>query len=385
MSSWGNDALLICGAAAGLLTGCQLGGDGDDDLGPYQNATIEVSAPEGVADGLTGVEVTVTGDVGSRLVLELIGGGQFLNSDPGNASEKTLFLAGEGTATAEVVSTRPIEVAVAFKPDHLLGPQTIEFLPVVFAAGTPSAKLLHPGLVETEFCLAANTAQGFLVTKALIDPEAGPDDTGGGEEEEPPPEDEFAGEDGGDGGFEPEFAPAPGIQATAQLSATAPDGLDCPEVGSELDSIGWVGYTKMFVRTDLEHAMVALDYARQANDTGLYSGQVELFLDPFPGYDITVEDPVDNIDYVEVAMHVDYGELADLGGVPADGVTITQRCIPDCPDLLGTSAGGADDPIITDADGNVTLFFDPAGAGTYVWFVELSGGIEQRMLPDLTF
>ena len=115
MSSWGNDALLICGAAAGLLTGCQLGGDGDDDLGPYQNAQISVSAPEGVADGLTGVEVTVTGDVGSRLVLELIGGGQFLNSDPGNASEKTLFLAGEGTATAEVVSTRPIEIAV-FRP-----------------------------------------------------------------------------------------------------------------------------------------------------------------------------------------------------------------------------------------------------------------------------
>ncbi len=379
--SRGNDALLCCGAAAGLLlAGCMLGGDGDDELSPYEHATISVTLPTGVADGLTGIPVTVTGDERARLVLKVIGNATFVNPDAGAPTEKTVLLSeidGVLQATAEVVSARPGDVVVAFKPDPVDQAAEIHFLPVVFAAGTPKATRLHPGLVETEICFAVNTTQGLLATNALVDPEAAPEEASQGDEDAADlgdeEEDDFAVE-----------APAPGVQATAQIGEQPPPGLDCPAAETELDEIGWVGYAKMFVRTDLEHAMLSLDYRKDVGSSNLYNREIELFLDPFPGYQVTVTDPVVNTDYVEVALHVDYAPLGDLGGVAAEGVDITQRCIPDCPELLGTSAGGADDPIVTDASGDVTLFFDPLGGGTYVWYLNLSGGIEQRQ-PDLTF
>lgn len=385
MSSRGNDALLRCGAAAGLLlAGCMLGGDGEDEQSPYENAEIRVPNPVGAADGLTGilVEVTTDSDTGSRLVLEVIGNGSFLNPDPGHPTEKTVFLAEDDNgvlrATAEVISARPGEVVVAFKPDPLQGARTIRFLPVVFDAGTPEAVRLHPGLVETEICFAVNTAQGVLATNVLIDLEAPPEGTVA---DDPPPSDV----DEGDGEDDWAEAPAPGVQATAQISAQAPDGLDCPAADAALDEIGWKGYAKMFVRTDLVHAGLSLDYRTAIGSPNLYNREVELFLDPFPGYVVTVNDPVPTADYVEVLVHVDYQSLGDIGGGAAGDVEITQRCIPDCPELLGTSAGGVDDPIVTDANGDVTLFFDPLGTGTYVWYLNLSGDIEQRMVPDLTF
>ncbi len=380
--SRGNDALLCCGAAAGLvLAGCMLGGDGDDELTPYERASISVPDPVGPADGLTGVEVHVSGDIGSRLVLEVVGNGSFLNPDPGAPTEKTVFLTdmdGQGHATAEVISSRPGEVAVAFKPDPLRGPQEVRFLPVVFAAGTPKATRLHPGLVETEICFAVNTAQGVLATNALVDPEAAPEEASQGDEGAAD-----LGDEEEDDGFALE-APAPGVQATAPIGEQPPAGLDCPAADAALDEIGWVGYAKMFVRTDLEHAMLSLDYRKDVGSPNLYNREIELFLDPFPGYEVIVGDPLDNFDYVEMTLQVAYLPLDDLGGEPAEGVEITQRCIPDCPALLGTSAGGPDDPIITDANGEVTLFFDPLEAGgTWVWYLNLSG-IEQRQ-PDLTF
>jgi hypothetical protein len=268
-------------------------------------------------------------------------------------------------------------VVIAFKPDTLLGPKTIQFLPVQLLAGQPVAKQLFPGLVESEICFSVNTNKGLLRPGTeIIDPHATEEPPATQPEETNTPE-EPAGE---------EFAVAPGISGDVMLSTTPPDGLDCPAAGTELDAIGWVGYAKIFVRTDLDDAILTINYQKDAT-AALYTRQVEVMLDPFPGYAVTVDDPVDNTTYVELHMHVDYGPLGDLGDGPAEGVQLTPRCIPDCPTLLGTSSGGADDPIVTDAGGDVTLFFDPndAGTGPWVWFVTLSGGIEQRMQPDLSY
>jgi hypothetical protein len=353
-----------------------LGDGGDDDLGPYEHATIDQPAP-GVADGLTGVEVTVHGDPGSRLVLVLVGNGSsFLNPDSqSKPREKTVFVTDDGTGTAQAVSITPGDVVVAFKPDTVTNSKNIEFQPVQFLAGQPTAKELFPGLVESELCFSLNTAKGILRPGTeIIDPNATEDPSA-----EPPPEENT---DIGDEGTGEEFAVAPGISGDVMISDAPPDGLDCPE------GVGFTaaGYAKIFVRTELDDAILTISYLKDTASV-LATRQVEVSFDPFPGYQVTVDDPVDNVDYVELLMHVDYNTLGDLGDTPAEGVTIEQRCIPDpCPDLLGTSSGSAEEPIVTDANGDVTLFLDPAGAGsTWVWFVTLSGGVEQRMLPDLTF
>lgn len=328
-----------------LAAACTIG-DGDEvNPSPYDSAAITVAAPDGVADGATPVEVTVTGPIGSRLVLVVSGGAGFVVPDAGAPAEKTVFLTdveGAGQATARVVSASAGTVAVSFKPDPLRTPRSIEFHPVRLAVETASVVALRGGVVEHEVCVASTSSTGVVRTSDL-------DDEGGT------------------------------VTLEADISATAPEGLACPT--DAVDAVGWNGYAVLEWRSREGSASVLLSHAT-GEDEATASETVSLAGEAFPGYVVVTGAPVIG-DFAVVTLSVSYPALGELPAGPARAVSLTQRFIPaPGPEFLGSSSGAAEDPPTTDAAGEVTLFFDTSEPGTYAWFATLSGG-DSVQLDDL--
>jgi len=336
-------------ALAALTGACTLG-ERSGDPSPYTQSAIMVANPTGVADGVTGVDVMVTGPIGSRLTLVAGGGARFVAPDGTSGTEKTVFLTdagGVGQATAQVTSTTVGATSVSFKPDPLRTPRAIEFVSVRSAAGTAVESAFRPGLIEHRVCVAVNSAHGTLRADNLTGTQAG------------------SGQ----------------IQSLADVDDTAPAGLDCPT--ATVDEIGWHGWATFVWRTREESADVDLVYLGPG-DAELSSETVTLHGSAFPGYTITAAAPAAGTDFVSVTLSVSYPATGALASMPADGVTVQERFIPEPgPALLGSSSGGPEDAIVTGTGGEVTLFFDPAATGTYAWFVTLTGNYSYQ-LDDLT-
>ncbi len=336
--------------ALSALTGACTLGESTGDPSPYTQSAIMVANPTGVADGATGVDVMITGPIGARLTLVAGGGAHFVAADGSSGTEKTVFLTdagGVGQATAQVTSTTVGSASVSFKPDPLRTPRKIEFVPVRAAAGTAVESAFQPGMIEHRVCVAVNSAFGSLRADNLTGTQAN------------------SGQ----------------IQSTADVTDKQPAGLACPT--EAVDEIGWHGWATFVWRTSEDSADVDLVYLGPG-DTELSSETVTLHGSAFPGYTVTAATPDVGTDFVSVTLSVTYPATGALASAPADGVTVTERFIPEPgPTLLGSSSGGPDDPIVTGADGDVTLFFDPSATGTYAWFVTLSGNYSYQ-LDDLT-
>lgn len=341
---------LIGLAVATAWAGCTLGESGAEDPSPYDAAEITVATPVGAADGVTPVQVIVTGPIGAKLTLVLTAGARFEAPDElESATEKTVFLTdvnGVGQATAGVVSAQVGTVAVAFKPDPLRTPRQIEFVPVRMAVGPGNEVRFLPGLVEHRVCVAVNSPTGTVRASELVGAEEG-------------------------GGA---------VQASATVSSVEPMGLGCPSAA--IDQVGWTGYAVLLWQTFADRADLTLTYLGPA-DAELAAESVTLEGMAFPGYEIEVDPPESGIDYVAVHLTVSYATAGYLSQTPAAGVEVEQRFIPSPgPDFLGSSSGDTEAMPTTDSAGVVTLFFDPLASGTYAWFARLSGGMNVQ-LDDL--
>jgi len=332
----------LIGALAGAaLLGCTLGGADEGQGSPYDDATLEVKS-EGVADGVTPVEVVVTGQADARLTVEVAHGASFVQPDANTTNEKTVFLVdddgdGIGTGSAFAISKTEGSAPVFFKVDPLFEPSDILFHRVRLAAmAKPSG--FAPGQLEHKVCVAVNTSVGKIsVTQVSVGT----------------------------------------ITAEAEVTTSAPAGLDCPP--DEDGELPWAGYARLTWITPEDEALASVQYAG-VDGEALLTDTLELSGAAFPGYEVSAADPVVNASFVSYEVTFAYADAGSLSGEPATGVSVVQRFIPvpTAEDfVLGSSSGGAgtaQDPMITAGDGKLTVFFNPSYPGTYAWFVTPQGG-----------
>jgi hypothetical protein len=329
---------LACSLA--LACACTLGNDEDIDS-PYASASIELSDATAVADGLTPVTITITGQPGTELTL-FATGASFVAPDPGSAQEKTVFLRAEdgvGKASAAVVATVARVATVAFKVERIRSARDIEFQPVRLAAGTPRALRMQPGQVVHEVCVAVNSSRGSVQVEALS----------------------------AAGSFGPN---------RVAVRQQAPAELPCPT--EPVDEFGWRGYAAFTWATAVDFAQVTLSYQGPGEDT-LATDILSLHGQSFPGYQVSAAAPTTTTSWTAIEVTVAYPAVGELSSGPAAGVSIGNiRFIPEGgPAFLGSSSGGAQDEPITDATGRVTLFFDTANAtsgATFALFVTPQNG-----------
>lgn len=342
---------------------CTFGSEDDLDS-VYETATISVASNVGVADGLTSVEVTLTGSPNAELTMEAIAeGASFVAADNSSIREKTLFLHdldgdGIGTATAHVISTISGVVTVALKADRIRTAQEIDFRPVRMAIGMPTPSRMVPGQTEYDVCVAINSAYGTLSVNGLS--VADPDSLSA----------------------IPSFLPA-----LVDVSTQLPMGMACPtETG---DTIGWQGYAGFQWTTPIEFSQADIVYLGPSDGSQLASKTLDLYGDTFSGYDVTANKPVVDDLWTSVAVTIAYSSDNPLGGGNADGVALRNiRFIPEPgPTFLGSSSGGSGDEPKTDHEGNVVLFFDADNKsvtpGTYALFVTPEHGASVY-LSDIT-
>jgi len=343
--------VLALGGALGLaLAGCTLGGADEGEGSPYDDAVIEVME-DGVADGVTPVEVEVSGSAGARLTVVVGGGASFLQPDANTTNEKTVFLAdedgdGTGSGTAFVTSRNEGVASVFFKVDPLLGPVDISFYPVRMAAATRPTGFA-PGMLEHGVCVALNTAAGKIeVSEVSIGT----------------------------------------ITTSAEISATAPSGLDCP--AEEEGGRPWAGYAELEWISPAATAQATVRYMNAEGET-LLSDTLALAGVQFAGYAVSAADPVAKPSFVSIQVTFTYADVGSLVGIPAAGIEVEQRFIPvpEAEDfVLGSSSGGTgaeNDPLIAGADGKVTVFFNPGYPGTYAWFVTPQGGSPEQLTVEI--
>ncbi len=343
--------ILLFGAlAGGALLGCTLGGADEGEGSPYDDAALEV-ASDGVADGVTPVEVVITGQAGARLTVEVAGGASFVQPDANTTNEKTVFLDdddgdGLGTGTAMAISKTEGSAPVYFKVDPLFGPADITFHRVRMAAKTTSSGFA-PGQLEHEVCVALNTSAGSIAVGEIS---------------------------------------VGTVTTAAEIGASAPSGLDCP--ADEAGELPWTGFAKLDWVSAEESALASVKYLNAGGET-LATDTVELTGAAFAGYEVSAASPVVNASFVSVEVTFSYSGVEGLASAPAAGVSVEQRFIPtvEAEDfVLGASSAGAGtaaDPLFTDADGKLTVFFNPAYPGTYAWFVTPQGGSPAQLLVEI--
>lgn len=329
-------------APALLLSNACILGEDDELDSAYETASIEVADSRGVADGITPVEVAVTGQPGASLTLQVLGeGGSFMAADVGSPAQKTVFLAddgsGVGLARAGVLATRDGVVTVALKADPVRTARELEFSPVRMAVGPAVPVRIAPGKVVHQVCVAVNSAGGRLQAESLT----------------------VAGE----------FAPV-----SVEVRPSAPAGAACPS--EPVDGFGWRGFAGFSWGTAADFAQVVMSYQGPGQET-LTTEILDLEGVAFAGYDVVAGAPTSNESWTSIELSLAYPDVAGLAGGPAAGVLLQDlRFIPENgPTFLGSSSGGANDPPVTDWAGRVVLFFDTAGLqGTYALFVTPENG-----------
>jgi hypothetical protein len=220
--------------------------------------------------------------------------------------------------------------------------------PIRFAAGPPVAADFEPGRVVHDVCIAVDDDSGYIKPVLLID----------------------------DG------AMGPGEGAPVLPSPI--EGLDCP-TGDD-----WIGWARIEWRTRSGRGAATVEHAEASGPAGTPdvtgvpapeapAGELVLSGERFPGYDVAVEEPTLTGPALTVPFAVDYRDAGALPGRPADGLNLTISLLPAGPVILGSSSGGAEDPIVTDAEGRVFVFLDAvtldcAVSADYAVFVTPTGG-----------
>jgi hypothetical protein len=330
------DELIILVIAAALV-GCTLGETDPGGAG----AVLEAPPEPGVADGVTGVLVTVTGEAGGRVDLAVTGG-RFIDADDDTTTR--VFLV-DGQAQVNVAAATPGIATVFVVAAEISTAVDILFEPLRFAAGPAEAIAFAPGLVVHEVCVAATGGAGAVVVEV-----AAPD----------------------------EVTPFEG----APLRAQPPTGLSCPP---EADG-PWRGYARLTWRSPTGEARGDLEYLGAVTA----GARLDLAGVRFPGYQVAGA-VVDQGSWVEVEVEVEYPAAGGLPAAPAAGVTIARttglHLVPSdgAPAFFGSSSGGASDDPRTDSAGRVTLYYDlqTADPGTYTLFVTPESGATHRIAEPI--
>jgi hypothetical protein len=353
--------VLLAAAAFSLLsTACTIGDTA------ASTATLVVADTEAVADGVSSVTVTVTGDANSRITLVVDGAGAgFVDPDSGVPAEKSVYLLDNGVATAEVVSTVDGQIAVAIKGERSRTTQYIPFLPLRIAAGEPMPVSFAPGRTVHDVCFAVNSATGFLVPSNFV------------------------------------FDGLGSIGGSTTVEDEIPSGAGCPaQAAEDAQAVGWVmlqwgtstGAASVTVNylAESDDGASELDAGSFASDAGngdggdepdagtddfpkaapLASERFVLMGDAFPGYDVVAGEPDFGDSFISLDIAVTYRD----GGDPASGVLIEEigYATGAGPTFLGASSGT---PVETGPDGTVILFFAyDAEADTYALCLTPEGG-----------
>lgn len=220
--------------------------------------------------------------------------------------------------------------------------------PIRFEAGTPQVVGFEPGRVVHDVCIALDDDAGYVRPVLLVD----------------------------DG------AMGPGEGAPVRPAPIA--DLGCPEAPE------WVGWARIEWRTRTGRGAATVVHAAASAPAGTAdvdgvpapdapAGELILDGERFPGYAVTVEATTLTGPALTVPFVVDYEAAGALPGQPAEGVTLGLSLLPEGPALLGSSAGGIEDPIRTDADGRVYVFLDAASldcaiSEEFAVFVTPTGG-----------
>ncbi len=315
-------ACLVLGSA------CTIGA-GDDGTPTLTGAIITVADPIGVADGVDRVELTISGDEGVQVTLDVAGGGVTFaapDDEPADGTKKTVVLTG-GTATANLIATTAGDKRVSFELDPLNSVKDVTFKEVTMETVTPTAFRYAPGAVVHVVCVGLNTPNGKVKTENT------------------------------------NLAPLE-VDVTDQ----PPSVGSCPS--------GAAGYAR-FDWTTTAPAMtnVTLAYIGPG-DAELERRTLELDGEDFPGYDVTAMTPEVNGGFISVKVDVRY-RAGTVSAGPAAGVDVVQRLVPMTklgPTFLGSSSGDSAATPRTDVDGKIELFYSNSPDGTYALFLTPVGG-----------
>jgi hypothetical protein len=220
--------------------------------------------------------------------------------------------------------------------------------PLRIEAGAPQAVGFEPGHVVHDVCIAVDDASGYIKPVLLID----------------------------DG------AMGPGEGAPVRTTPIA--DLDCP------DAPEWTGWARIEWRTASGRGVATVEHTESSapagtpDVTGVPSPEApagELLFDGerFPGYDVVVEETTLTGPALTVPIQVDYRAAGALEARPGENLGLTLSVLPAGPVIVGSSSGTAEDPIVTDAEGRVYVFFDTisldcAISDEFAVFVSPTGG-----------
>lgn len=207
--------------------------------------------------------------------------------------------------------------------------------PIRFAAGTPQAAGFEPGRIVHDVCIAVDDEGGFIKPVLLID-----DGTMG-----------------------------PGEGAPVFPNPIA--DLGCP---SEPE---WTGWARIEWRTGSGRGAATVEHTEASAPAGTPdvtgvpapdapAGELVLVGERFPGYDVFIQEPTQTGPALTVPIAVDFRAAGALDARPAEGLTLALSLLPAGPVIVGSSSGGAEEPIVTDLEGRVYVFFDAISLDCFV-------------------